>query len=197
MDLSKSYIYLLIYSILLPTILSFGPLITNSYGPSGAWCWININDRNDYKASIWSITLYIVHLIHIIFNLVAIIKCIHYFEIRALEIQEENKEESNFLRDYCIVLKFFPIILILCFIPASINRAYNFFYKIDNIVLNCIHSLIESMQGFLDSIVYSYYYRHLFKICCETEKKEKVQIEIDKSKSEILSTQLEIKSDKI
>ena len=186
-NLSNSYIYLFIYSNLLPIILSFGPLITSSYGPAGTWCWMNIRDYRDTKASIWAMIIYIVHFVHIVFNVVAIVLSIKHFKVRAFEIKEERKEESNFLRDYCIVLKFFPMILILCIIPGTINRAFGFFTRKENLVLYCLQSFFDSIQGFLDSIIYSYYYRNLFKTWCGNEENKEIIIKETSSKSEILS----------
>jgi hypothetical protein len=172
--LSKSYIYLFLYSNILPSILSFGPLITNSYGPSGAWCWLNVTNNRDKPALIWGLIIYCFAWINIVFNIVAIILSINFFKVRAFEIQEERKEEFCFLRDYCIVLKFFPMILVICFIPATLNRIYSSVTEKDNTILYCFQAFFDYFQGFLNSLVYSYYYRNLFKECF---KKEEVEIE--------------------
>ena len=191
-NLPKYYFCFFIYSYALPLILSIGPLMTNSYGPAGAWCWMNVRNNSDNVAMIWAFSIYFFHWLNIIFNFIVIIKTIRYFKIRAFEVQEKNEKEANFLRNYCIVLKFFPIILIICWIPATTNRLYNLITDYENTTLYSIHAFFSSLQGFLNAIVYSFYYRNLFRVCfkikevkeenkmAEEEAKEDIEIQIIK-----------------
>ena len=64
----RYYCYFFIYSYVLPVILSIGPLLTNSYGPAGAWCWMDLRDNNNNSAMTWAISIYIFHWFNIIFN---------------------------------------------------------------------------------------------------------------------------------
>jgi hypothetical protein len=166
----KFYCYFFLYSYLIPLILSVGPLLTNSYGPAGAWCWMDLRDNSDTVGLLWAIIIYVFHWLNIIFNFIAIVKAIQYFNIRAFEVREQNEKEANFLRNYCIVLKFFPIILIICWLPATTNRLYNFITDDENVILYSFHAFFSSFQGFLNSLVYSFYYRNLFRICCKTKE---------------------------
>jgi cAMP receptor-like G-protein coupled receptor len=159
--ISKIYFYFFLYSYGLPLILSFGPLITESFGPAGAWCWMNTQNLNNNPAWIWALVIYIFTWINIIFNIFAVWKTIGYFQIRAFEVNEEgNKKEYNFLKNFCIVLKFFPMILILCWFFPTVNRIYTFFSHRQNFYLYSLHIFFSSCTGFLNSIVYSYYYRN-------------------------------------
>jgi hypothetical protein len=163
----RYYTYFFLYSIGVPIILSVGPLLTQSYGPAGAWCWMDMRDNNDNVGQFWAILIYIFNWVNIIFNFIAIIRSIRYFNIRAFEVKEQNERESNFLRSYCVVLKFFPIILIICWLPATINRLYNFLTDDENVVLYSLHAFFTYLQGFLNSLVYSFYYRNIFRLCCK------------------------------
>ena len=122
----------------------------------------------------WSLCLYIFHWSNILFNIFAVYKSIKYFKIRAFEIKEDKKEQSNFLKNFCIMLKFFPMILIICWVPATINRIYLFTAKVENTFLYTIHAFFTSLIGFLNALVYSYYYKsHLNScLCPKTEVKE-------------------------
>ncbi len=157
--ISKIYWYFSLYSYGLPSILSFGPLITKSYGPAGAWCWMNTQNLAQSDAWIWALIIYIFSWVNIIFNFFAVYKAIRYFEIRAFEIKEENHKEYNFLKNFCIVLKFFPMILIICWFFPTINRIYTFISHKQNVVLFSLHILFTSMTGFFNTLVYSYYYK--------------------------------------
>jgi hypothetical protein len=160
--ISKIYFYFFLYSYGLPLVLSIGPLITESYGPAGAWCWMNTQNLGNHAAWVWALIIYIFTWVNIIFNIYAVVKTINYFEIRAFETREEgNKKEYNFLKNFCIVLKFFPMILIVCWIFPTINRIYTFFSHHQNIYLYSLHIFFSSSTGFMNSLVYSYYYRNL------------------------------------
>jgi hypothetical protein len=182
-DFSKVKKYLFyIYVYTTSLLLTFLPLITQSYGYAGAWCWLNTKDLEDTNAWIWSLCIYIFHWSNIIFSIFAVFKSIRYFKIRAFEVVEDNQEQSNFLKNFCIVLKFFPIILIICWVPATINRIYLFATGIENTFLYTIHAFFTSMLGFLNALVYSYYYKSHLKSCLMAKvevKEENNQMEID------------------
>lgn len=181
--ISKIYFYFFFYSYGLPLILSFGPLITESFGPAGAWCWMNTQNLNNNPAWIWALIIYIFTWVNIIFNIFAVWKSIRYFKIRAFEVNEEgNKKEFNFLKNFCIVLKFFPMILITCWFFPTVNRIYTFFSHRQNFYLYSLHIFFYSCTGFLNSIVYSYYYRNFIPcLSCFNFKQSDDIIEMDDS----------------
>ena len=160
--ITRIYIFYFIYALSIPIVLSFGPLITNSYGPTGAWCWLKLKIR-DPTASVWAFVIYIINWLHILLNIVFVCKSISYYKIRVFEIMENNKIEADYLKQYCFVLKFFPMILIVCWLPGTANRLYYFITKIENTGFYSFQAFFYSLQGFLNSLVYSYYYRNLIK----------------------------------
>lgn len=162
--IKKIIIYSFFYSYGIPLILTIFPLFTESYGPAGAWCWLNTRDSNDPAAWGWSLTTYIFSWINIIFNIFAVMKCIRYFKIRAFEVEVIDNEQANFLKNFCIVLKFFPIIQILSWIFPTINRIYIYTTDKENTVLYSLHAFFGFLTGFLNFIVYSYYYRSIIPI---------------------------------
>jgi hypothetical protein len=162
--------YFFIYTFVFSLIFTIGPYITKSYGQAGVWCWLNTKDLNNQAAWVWSLVIYIFHWCNILFNAFAVYKSIRYFNIRAFEVRTDDKEQANFLRNFCIMLKFFPIILILCWVPATINRIYQFASKKENAFLYGLHAFSTSLVGFLDSLVYSYYYRNFYRIYCCCKK---------------------------
>ena len=151
--------YSFFYSYGISIVLTVCPLFTSSYGPAGAWCWLNTRDSNDPAAWAWSLTIYIFNWINIIFNIFAVVKTIHYFKIRAFEVEERDNEQANFLRNFCIVLKFFPIIQIICWIFPTINRIFIFVSNSENTGLYALHAFFGFLMGFLNCIIYSYYFR--------------------------------------
>jgi len=151
--------YSYFYSYGIPILLTICPLFTSSYGPAGAWCWLNVRNSNDPAAWTWSLAIYIFNWINILFNIFAVVKTIHYFRIRAFEVEETDNEQANFLRNFCIVLKFFPIIQIICWIFPTINRIFIFVSNTENTGLYVLHGFFGFLMGFLNCIIYSYYFR--------------------------------------
>lgn len=160
----KYYLFFLIFSYGFPIIFSIGPIFSQSYGPAGAWCWLNTKDLQNSTAWIWSLLIYLFNWINIGFNIFAVSKSLRYFSIRIFETKEENLDESNFLKNFCIVLKFFPIILVICWLPATVNRIYLFFSGIENTFLYTIHAFFSNLTGFLNCLVYSYYYKNFISL---------------------------------
>lgn len=168
----KYYLLYFLFSIGIPLFFAIAPLFSNSYGPAGAWCWLNTKNHENTTAWIWSLVIYLFIWGNIIVNLISIIKSINYFKIRTFEIEEENIDEANFLRNFCIVLRFFPIILIICWLPATINRIYLFASRRENTFLYTIQAFFSNLTGFLNCIVYSYYYKTFIKLWCCAKKQE-------------------------
>lgn len=163
---SQRYLFFFIYSYGVPLIFTIGPLATNSIGPAGAWCWLNTQNLENSSAWIWSLLIYIINWTNILFNLIAVIFAVRYFKIRAFEIKEGDQKQANFLRNFCIVLKFFPIILIVCWIFPTINRIVLFATREEHVGLYSVSAFFACMQGFLNAIVYSYYYKNILGSCC-------------------------------
>jgi hypothetical protein len=166
--------YFFFYTLTFTAIFTIGPVITNSYGQAGVWCWLNTKDLDNYEAWVWSLTIYIFHWCNILFNIFAVYKSVKYFNIRAFEIQTDDQEQANFLKNFCIMLKFFPIILVICWVPATINRIYLFASKKENAFLYGLHAFSTTLVGFLNALVYSYYYRNFFKSYCGCRKGDNV-----------------------
>ena len=176
----KYFTYFVIYGVLAPSILSFGPLISKSYGPATAWCWMHTRDPNDNLAWLWSGVIYSFIWTNIIFNLIAVIKSASYFSQRSKEIENERSKEAEFLRSYCTMLRIFPSILVICWIPATIDRIYIYATGTHNVVSSTVQGLFTALQGFFNAIVYSYYYRYLMKraLFCIKEEEDDSQVEL-------------------
>lgn len=136
---------------ILPLILTCLPLSTNSYGYTQGWCWIK-SGNNDF---IWRLVcFYMVLFCVIIYNLVVywiVFKKIRNEIINAIddeEVQSINKDLLNRLR-------FYPIILIVCYSAVTIKRVYEFFNpEGGERMLTWVSGLMISLLGLLNSIVY-------------------------------------------
>jgi len=184
--IKQIFYYSFLYSYGIPLILTLFPLLTESYGPAGAWCWLNTRDSLDPAAWGWSLTTYIFSWFNIIFNIFAVLKVIKYFKIRAFEVKEHDNKQANFLINFCIILKFFPIIQILSWIFPTINRIYIYTTDEENTALYALHAFFGFLMGFLNCIVYSYYFRSIIPCWrCFSSRKEDPDEESGKSESRL------------
>jgi heme/copper-type cytochrome/quinol oxidase subunit 2 len=184
--LKKILFWSFFYAYGVPLILTVGPAISDSYGPAGAWCWLNTQDLSDDAAWAWSLLIYIFSWMNIAFNIFAVWKSINYFKIRAFEIKEDDQVQSNFLRNFCIVLKFFPIILVICWFFPTVNRIYSYAAQKENMFLYTMQGITGSLMGFFNAIVYSYYYRSIIPCWDSYNKKLDQDISgVDHEKKEV------------
>jgi len=128
------------------------PFTTNSYGDSGGWCWIPDETRNipwvviTFYGPLWVI---------IAFNIYAYFSVIQ--KIKAQLNMFSGKEESS--RQLVKKLKFYPIILVVCFLVATIDRIYNFIHFGEpNYILTIIAGFFICLTGILNAIVYGLTY---------------------------------------
>lgn len=166
----KIYIFF-IYSNVFPLILSFGPYLTESYGNSGIWCWIDLYNITTW-GYIWMILFYIFNWGNLCYTVYALFKTSVYFSKRKREIGSDSLKikEYKFLTKYVLILRVFPMLLLITRLSGTVNRCYSMFSKNDSFFLFFFHSLIFSLAGFCNALIYSYFYRKAF-ICC-TKKNE-------------------------
>jgi hypothetical protein len=178
----KFYI-IFIYCSLIPLIISILPLFTDSFGPSGPWCWMDLAEIS-IPTYFWVTLINIYTWIHIIYTTYAIFLSVRYFVKRKKEInaQTENSKEVKVLEKYMLILVLIPFFAIITRLPSTINRVYSMFSSEDSFALYMFHSIIFTLQGFFYSVINSYFYRNVFKMCRKTSKDE------DSSESKDLSS---------
>jgi len=105
---------------LIATLLPFIPY--NTYGPAGVWCWITDDDS---VGNVWRFaTLYVPLWLIILYICYVYISmaCYIYGKIHGENVQPATKETF-----YTIILQlaWYPIIMIVCWTPATVNRICN------------------------------------------------------------------------
>jgi len=94
--------------------------------------------------------------------------------------------------------------MIICWVPQTLNRIYNLATGGDNIVIAGLHAFFGTFNGFLNALVYSYYYRKVLKLmfCCsenETDEddEENEEGEKDLEMGNIKNNEKEINHEKV
>jgi len=142
--------WLLAVSLGMPLIAAILPFTTSSYGNAKGWCWI----PDEGTHIVWIIiTLYGPLWVIIAFNIYA------YFSV----IQKINtqinmiSEKEDFKRQLVRKLKFYPIILVICYLPDTVNRIYDFVNSNDpSYALTMIAGASTCLTGILNALLYGF-----------------------------------------
>lgn len=154
--------------------LFFRPCFTNSFGPIGPWCWIKIkyeknpdDNSNDFTGITWSYLIYVFTWVNIFIISYKISRVIAYFNSRSQEIKFSlNKiQERKYIKKSKYIMYAFPLILIICKIPATINRCIVLILEEESAILYHFQAAFSCLCGFLHSIVFIYIHRrYIFRI---------------------------------
>eukprot|EP00520_Triparma_pacifica_P018675 CAMPEP_0118662362 /NCGR_PEP_ID=MMETSP0785-20121206/16790_1 /TAXON_ID=91992 /ORGANISM="Bolidomonas pacifica, Strain CCMP 1866" /LENGTH=341 /DNA_ID=CAMNT_0006555899 /DNA_START=71 /DNA_END=1093 /DNA_ORIENTATION=+ len=146
----------------IPFFCMFLPLITDSYGDTGAWCWIQTPEENEdesmtrallNKGTIWRLVLFYLPLwIAIAFNSVVYIVVTNTLaRVARTQASETRPKYLKMIRR----LRMYPLILVFCWMGATINRIQNVIYPNDPMFgLYIFQVSTRSLQGVLNAIVY-------------------------------------------
>ena len=142
------------YGWLVPGLLALLPLSTNSYGDAGAWCWIH--SKTWAETTAWRFTIFYVPLwIAIAFN-----GYVYWLTTktlrRLLDVSSsvEGDDAPQRLEALIDRLKYYPLILIICWTLATINRIDNSIHKRQLYALALSSRLFTTLGGLLNSLAY-------------------------------------------
>ena len=156
----------------LPLLVSVLPFLTGAYGESVEWCWL----KTDHYASLWQICLFYGPL-----WIAFAINTFCYWEIRRylgkvmdelVGITEEEREEK---RKVVSRLKWYPWVLLFCWLIGTVDCIYGFIEADKPIfVLTLLHYALGSLQGAGNALVYgcnSTVLKELRGLCCQQQER--------------------------
>lgn len=146
-EISKNEKFFVIFSFVLPVILTPLPLITNSYGDSNGWCWIVYEKDID--------TFWMIFEFHGQLVITILMNIFFYYKIyKRLSFDECLSQNSELVKKVMNRIKWYPIILMICFGPSLVHRIYYSIEKEDNMWVNLISASMGALYGFVNAIVY-------------------------------------------
>ena len=121
----------------------------NAFEPLGEWCWIGKKNSTE-KTLRW--TSYYMWLLFVFLS-VCILYTLMYIKIRQIDFQSKKESRSNQMFDR---IKWYPMVLIICFTVAVIRRLLETISNDINIpfVIVFFHVFLSSLYGFGNAIVY-------------------------------------------
>lgn len=125
-DVEKYEFRMVMLAYTLPLFVSLLPWTTNSYGHAGGLCWIHGNDTG--VVTTWRIiTFYGPLWVVIVTNISIYVKIIRVIFEYVSEDTDEVKSTKKLVRR----LRLYPLLLIVDYSFATINRVYDFIYPDD------------------------------------------------------------------
>lgn len=155
----KSRLYIEIYTkyavigvLLLCFISSAVPFLTKSYGKNLSWCWIKQNSDIDSKF----FERYFLFFIPL--WLLVIINALLYIKIsKRLKISNDSDGSHRLLNKK---LKFYPLVLIVCFLPLTVESCLRYenleFIEKNEFVISIVVGFIRGFYGFANAFVYGF-----------------------------------------
>ena len=127
-------------------LIFLSPFMTDAYGLNGIWCWIayGSDDYKGYWTSFFAFYLELWVSIIIIMGLsIVISNSLKTFECKSAVRKLRNK------------VKYYPIVLIICWILPTIERILTLFdVYCETLVI--LHIITMSLQGFFNFLLFSY-----------------------------------------
>ena len=125
------------------------PNFTKAYGPASVWCWISkaATFGNGFRFVSFFVPFYVAWFVVIVCYIwISRVAALAYAHMR-----DEDKERSQ---RQLARLRWYPIIFVVLYIPATINRVYNWLSQDDIFLLFLFQVLTAPSVGFVNSIAY-------------------------------------------
>ena len=125
------------------------PNFTHAYGPASVWCWISKTARggNALRFVSFFVPFYVAwFLIVVCYIWIGRVSSSSY---EHMSEQEKEKSQRQMAR-----LRAYPIIFVVLYIPATINRIYNWASQDDIFALFILQALTAPAVGFVNSLAY-------------------------------------------
>lgn len=142
------------------------PFTTNSYGSTGSWCWIKTTEQSEFDlGTMWRyLVLYVPLWLAIAFNIIVYVKIIGVIrrfsagvhgDLDSEETIGPSHEQQMRMRKFVRRLMWYPAVLILSWMFATVNRVQNA-VRPDKPVfaLFLLHACLVRLQGFFNAVVY-------------------------------------------
>ena len=158
----RDTVYILVI-FLSPILFNWVPLLYNTYGHAGPWCWIVLTNRDcttnhfglALRYILWYVPLYIVILATIVIYVIV------YVSIRIKIKKFKGKFDPNRKQiikqriAQILPLIYYPIIFLLLQIPPTMNRIAELFTENEQLPFWFLHAFFSPLQGGLICIVYA------------------------------------------
>lgn len=164
----RNFKYFMLACFAIPGLISAYFIYKDAFVPLGYWCFIDMQE--DYIETLLS-----VHLIYIISTLITT-----FFYIRTilwLRSEFQSSQMEIYMKVYSRI-KWYPILLILCFSPIIVFRHLDHFgIKINQWLLVGAGAL-ACLNGFLNGVFYGFNKntrKSLCNCCCKKRQKSEIQ----------------------
>eukprot|EP00282_Hemiselmis_andersenii_P003632 CAMPEP_0114119726 /NCGR_PEP_ID=MMETSP0043_2-20121206/6265_1 /TAXON_ID=464988 /ORGANISM="Hemiselmis andersenii, Strain CCMP644" /LENGTH=273 /DNA_ID=CAMNT_0001212293 /DNA_START=165 /DNA_END=982 /DNA_ORIENTATION=- len=147
-DVARFERYYHLVSWVVPLFFAVLPQLDGAYGPAGAWCWI-VRSKDHWRYIQFFIPLWLIFA----FNLTLYVKLI--LRLRAVWGTGGGSEGSSGDMKVFWRLGLYPVILVICWTAASVNRIHNSIYPSQPIYwLTCTQVFLSNSAGCWNCLAY-------------------------------------------
>lgn len=146
-DTLHKYYHLVAWSVVALCVII--PNFTKAYGPASVWCWISkqATGGNALRFVTFFVPFYISWLLILVLYFWT--HNVAYKSFQHMRDEEKEKSQRQIAR-----LRAYPIIFVILYIPATVNRIYNWASNDDIFFLFILQVLTAPAVGFVNSIAY-------------------------------------------
>lgn len=150
-SLRNMQIFIFVFAIFLALL----PLITNSYGEAGPWCWIKASDDKVVEGNIWRFSIFYAPL-----WICFIFICYFYFDIHRAVMRHASFGSSSKLEKFSQKLKYYPLVFLAAWTLAFSLRIHNWVtddsYNFELLILQSSIGNGSFIQAIGNALVYGY-----------------------------------------
>ena len=150
-----------ISSVVMPLLLAFVPLFTNTYGPAGAWCWIKGTDSNCKRLITGMIEQFALWygplIILTVLDVLAVIRIAHILCKRAWQYDRKLRDASLPNQNHRAALKevlplmAYPIMFHTTILIALADRTHTDVQN-ESFALGLIHTIVTPSWGWIAAV---------------------------------------------
>ena len=170
--LKKWFRWLVFWTWILSFVGGIAPFFGDAYGDNIGWCWIK-QEEYLYRFILFSLPLWTTIIANCIFYILIIKKISNTFA---------RVQEAENIDELLHKLKIYPIVSIICFLPITSYRLYEY-YNGDNYVFVMCGGIILCLNGFFNTVIYGLnkHVRNIIKSKIYSKTRSSKSVELDSS----------------
>lgn len=152
-DIESLEKYFHLYCWGVPLVMTPLPFTTESYGEAQGWCWIAASQGSLWLGTMWRVLAFYGPLWLVVpFNIYSYARVIRAIRVHSGSALSESVQVRNTIIRR---LRFYPIVLLICFTPVTIKRIYDFIDPTEaNIYLGIVSASMMCLNGLCNALVY-------------------------------------------
>ena len=164
----------LLFSLGFSIMISILPLFFSGYGFAFTHCSFDkIDDEKKLKSLFFGSILTIFIILNCIYNFVVLLKSHYFYKNKIYQLKEQNENEYETLKIYVMLFKLFPFFLLFSRFIKLVQYLVELIKNLPfTIIIYYFNSILYCLTGLFDSLFCFFFFRGVYKSCCENKDNE-------------------------